>query len=149
MDEQQSSIPEILTNKNEAPLALPLLPKDDYVLKVKEVKLVQGNKGQLIKITLNTTQDVRDVLGKQTLKAGFPVFDQISLTPTENYPQENIQRRLKQFRAAVTGDKSNAPFFPLQQYEGGTVRASLKIQEAKDGFEEKNSVSKYILPKGD
>ena len=150
MNEQteSSEIPSILTNKNEASLSLPLLPKDEYVFHVTKVTLIENKEkgSQLIRINMKTTQDTKDALGKQTLKAGFPQFDQISLTPTDNYTLEMIQRRLKQFRAAVTGDKSNAAFFPLQQYEGQAVKVNVGISPAKDGFEEKNNY-RYIVPK--
>jgi len=146
--EQPSDIPTILTNDTaNYRSSLPLLPKDDYTLKVKEVKYTTSEKGsKLVKIQLTTCEDHYDVTGKELIKAGFPIFDQISLTETENYPELNIQRRLKQFRMAATGEKAGS-FFPLQQYSGCTVKATLKVQEAKDGFDERNAIARYITPK--
>ncbi len=147
---EETNIPDILTNDTaNYRSAMPLLPKDDYTLKVKSVELVESKKhgpNTLVKIKLATTEDTRSADGKETLKAGYPIFDQISLVPTDDYPRESIERKVKQFRHAVTGQPSGG-FYPLEQYNGGTVKAAVNIQAAKDGFDEKNNVSRYIVPK--
>lgn len=148
METQTSDIPDILTNDvANYSSAMPLLPMDSYTLKVKKVELAKSAKGgQLVKIKLETTEPHTAANGKENIKAGWPIFDQISLETSDNYPRESIERRIKTFRKAATGQDSGA-FFPLSQYEGATVRAKVKIQAAKDGFDERNAIGSYEMPK--
>lgn len=129
-------------------LKLPLLPKDRYRLTVKKVEEVEsknkpGNK--LIKISLSLADPAKDTNGNP-VSANFPLFDQISLTATENYTQDAIKRRLKTFRQAATG-KTGGAFYPLEQYIGATVQATVDIQKGNAEYPDDRNVVKYELPK--
>lgn len=122
---------------------MPMLAPNEYAFKVASCTLEKGTKGQLIKITLKTRDATRSITG-ELLPAGYPVYDIISLTPTEAYTKDAIQRRLKVFRKAVTGEDGGAFGIP-SQYQNQTVRATTKIMPAKDVYTEKVVVARYTI----
>ena len=142
---ETTEIPSILTNDNTGyKIEYPLLPKGEYVLTVTEVKLIEGDKGQLIKISTKTTEDHTSVLGKP-VKKGFPFFDNISLVETPTYDKKSITDRLVGFQQAAGFPTGG--FFPLERYAGATVRAVVRIQPEKDGYPERNSIGRNVVPK--
>ncbi len=144
----EETVPSILTNDTSSvDLSLPLLPKGEYVLAISEVKLGDSNKGKndLVRIKLKTTEPTLDATGQETLRPGHPVYDQISLTPTDKYPQENIVRRLTAFQRAA-GFMTGA-FFPVERFVGQTVKAVVDIQPAQGQYDEKNNIARYLVPK--
>jgi hypothetical protein len=122
---------------------IPLLPKGLYRLKVTKLEetVNETSRKRGIKIALATLDEAQSTRG-EPIKPGFPIFDHISLTPTDNYPKESIMKRLKAFRQAVTGDEGGS-FYPLEQYAGETVQAMLKVEPAKGEYGESTKVARY------
>lgn len=125
-------------------LSMPLLPKSDQVLTIKSCEQVESKSkpgNYMIKVGLATVNPVTAVTG-DTIPAGAYIFDQISLTPTENYTKDQIKKRLKSLRQAATGDDKGG-FGDPAQYVGMTVTARVKIQEADGNFPAKNAIAYY------
>ena len=135
--------PILMNDQTGTSTAMPLLPPDEYRLQVVKVEQARNSKntGNVIKIQLKTLDDVVAVSG-EPIKAGFPLFHNISITPTPDYPQSSINRALKQFMSAAGVD--TGAFYPLKRYEGMTVKAKLKVQPATDEWDEANRVSRFV-----
>ena len=119
---------------------LPLLPEglcEVTVTKI-EAKANKAGTGNNLNITLATTQPMKSVDGKD-INVGFPLFDLISLTPTEKY---DPRPRLAEFKEGVTGSKAGA-FNPLEQYIGLPVMVRLKIEKSEE-YGNKNRIARYV-----
>jgi hypothetical protein len=124
--------------------ALPLLNKGDYVFEVKKCERIESNKTPgnfAINIGLSLTQPATSPTG-ETVPAGAYVWDRINLQPSGGLTKEMIQKSLKAFRQACTGNAEGA-FGDPAQYIGSHVTARIKIRPAKDGYDESNAVSYY------
>ena len=122
--------------------AISVLPANTYRLAVVRVEQARNkdDTGNVIKVQLKTLDDITAVDG-QTVRAGWPLFDNIALTPTPNYPASSIEKNLKKFRLAC--GFAAGPFGDLLQYEGKIVRAKVKIQKATDEYDEANRIRGY------
>lgn len=140
-----SEILDILNdNLEDVDLSMPLIPKSDQVLDVKSCEKVENKSkpgNYLIRIGLATTQPSTSVKG-ETIPVGTYVFDQISLTPTELYSEDQIRKRLKQFRMACIGAQGGG-FGDPAQYVGSTLTARVKIQDAQGDWPAKNAIAYY------
>lgn len=119
---------------------MPLIPEGLVELEVVKLELKpnKNGTGQNLNITYHTTQPITSFEGK-LLNPGFPVFDLISLTPTDKY---DPRQRLAEFKEAVTGSKVGA-FNPLEQYLNCRVAVRVKI-ERNDEYGNKNRIARYI-----
>jgi len=130
------------TDLDSVSLSKPVLPAGTYVVKCQDMKIEPSKNGNsLLRITLALAELAYDVNGN-AVRAGFPIYDIVSLTPTENYTDADIKRRLKSIRLAFTG-KYDGPFMPLDQYIGLQAKVVLKVQPATDMYSERNAVVRY------
>jgi hypothetical protein len=119
---------------------IPVLPAGDYLVRLVSMEQQTSKNGKpLLVIKVETAEDSEDEKGN-TVNAGFPLFDRISLTPTENY---NPARRLAELQEAFLGEKR--PEFDTDDFIDGEARIKLKIEES-DEFGRQNRVARY-LPK--
>lgn len=127
----------------------PKLAPGPYTLEVVRVekKSNVAKTGDNIRITLKTVEEAHDVAGN-VIRPNFPITDNISLVETSEYDRSAIQRRLKTFRKACTGENTGA-FWPLDQYKGLKVEAVLKVQPAKGEFDERTVIGRYVIPAED
>ena len=145
-EETTQPIPEILQKDlRDVSTDLPVLAKGVYNLTVRTVQLAPTEKGgQVVKIALTTMEPAVSTRGEQ-VGENYPIFDNISITPTADYPVSQIERRLAAFRKACLGDTAGS-FFPLDQYVGCVVKASVKVQPPRDDYPERNAISRYLAP---
>ena len=118
----------------------PILPEGLVNVTVLEIK-TEPNKagtGQNLKLKLGLVDPATDVDGK-AVNPGFPIFDLISLTPTEKY---DPRPRLADFKEAALGTKAG-PFNPIEQYLGVTLTVRLKI-DRNEQYGTKNVVARYV-----
>lgn len=142
-DEMTKDIMDVLSSDLEnISLSKPVLPAGTYVVKCQDMRIEPGKNGNsLLRISLALAELAYDANGN-AVRAGFPIYDIVSLTPTENYTEADIKRRLKSIRLAFTG-KVGGSFMPLDQYVGLQAKVVLKVQPATDMFGERNSVVRY------
>jgi hypothetical protein len=123
--------------------AMPLLPADEYTLAVVDVTVERNsrNTGDVIKIPLKTTEDTVTVTGEPA-KAGFPLFHNISITPTADYPLSSINCALKQFMVACGYETGS--LYPLERYKGKLIRAKVTIQKGTEAYpDEVNRIQRF------
>ena len=136
--------PILMNDQSDTSTAMPLLPKDEYRLQI--VKITQernkADTGNYLKIQLKTMDDATAVSG-EPIHPGFPLFHNISITPTSDYTQSSINRALKQLMVAAGFD--SGAFYPLERYEGKIVKANVKINKATTEFEESNGIARFIV----
>lgn len=128
---------------------------DVIVAKVETADVKPPKVGKLLKITLTLTQPAQSVPNDkgetQTINAGYPIFDQISLSKTfdeSGQVKYDPLPALARFREATIGDKSGQ-FLPLEQYIGRQVKIQVAYDsnsKGKDGqeFGPKNSIKRYV-----
>tara|TARA_R110000787_G_scaffold8323_5_gene27794 strand:- start:401 stop:844 length:444 start_codon:yes stop_codon:yes gene_type:complete len=127
----------------------PILKETIATMRVKEMQ-VKSNKaetGNNLEITLVTMETLPNRKGDD-VNANFPVFDIISLTPTEKYDADAIKRRLKEVRVAVHGPGEGA-FGTPAEYIGLELEVKIGIQEDKTGKYSDRNVIKRYLPAGE
>jgi len=119
---------------------MPLLPEMLVALQVTEINLTpnKAGTGHNLNIKFATTEPMTSTEGK-AINPGFPVFDLISLAPTEKY---DPKPKLAEFKEAATGSKTG-PFNPIEQYIGAVVTVRLGI-ERSDEYGNKNRIKRYI-----
>jgi len=119
---------------------MPLLPEGLVELVVTEINISENkNKdGHNLNIKFATTQPVTSNEGK-ALNPGFPIFDLISLKPTEKY---DPKPRLAEFKEAATGTKTGV-FNPVEQYIGLVLTVRLGVERSEE-YGNKNRIKRYI-----
>lgn len=122
---------------------MPLLSAGEYELQVAACVLDKSKTGsQMIKITLKT-REVATAVNGERLPAGYTIFDQIVITPSEKLSKDSIARRLKIFRKACTGQDGGSFGIPTL-YQDCIVKVVIKVQPAKDSYPERNVVGRYV-----
>lgn len=120
---------------------IPLISKGLYEVEVLEITPKQNKKGTGVNlnIKLGLVNAANKHEGDGTVNPGFPLFDLISLTPTENY---DPRTRLAAFMECFLGRK-DVPFNPLSQYIGlkGVVRVNIS---SSDEFGNQNRIQGYV-----
>jgi hypothetical protein len=137
--------PILQNDQTDTSTALPLLPPDEYPLAVVKVECVRNSKdtGDVVKVQLKTTEDTVSVTG-EPVKAGFPLFHTISITPTADYPMSSINRALANFQKDGCGFMTGA-FHPLDRYVGKVVRAKVKIQKGNEDYpDDSNKIQRFV-----
>lgn len=145
MEQNQQLDPILENDQTNTSTAMPLLPSDEYALGVVKVEQARNSKdtGNVIKIQLKTLSDHTAVNG-EPLKAGFPLFHTISITPTPDYPKSSIDRALKGFMLACGFDTGSFASH-MHEYEGKTVRAKVKTRKATEEWDESNRISGFVV----
>ena len=136
--------PVLMNDQSDTSTAMPILPPDEYRLQIVKIEQVRNkaDTGNVLKVNLKTTEDTIAV-GGEPVKAGFPIFHNISITPTADYLQSSINRSLKALMVAA-GFETGA-FYPLDRYTGKVVRAKVKVQAATAEWEESNKISRFVV----
>jgi hypothetical protein len=132
--------------------AQPFLPNGIYDVTVAEVKLdklKEPKVGNLVKIKLTLNNPALDVEGKP-VNPGFPIFDQIVITPVGNLTMDMIQTSLARFQEGTIGTKGR--FTPLEQYIGQVAQVQVAYDpdsKGKDGqsYGPRNNIKRYIKKK--
>ena len=127
--------------------SLPMIVEGIYDLKVFAIKQEPSKDGakENIAIVLHTTE-VANTTTRDTVQPGFPVFHNISLTPTEKYSVEQIKRKTAEFVQAA-GVRSIKPFENLL---GKLVRTKVIVEpertDPKTGkfYDARNSVKLFM-----
>lgn len=124
----------------------PVLPEDVYnvsITKMEAVKTKDGSK-DLLEIVVSLDQPAKDREGKP-VSAGHQVTDRFSLTPTDKYPVEKIQGRLKQIMESVQGKGASGAFGNPSDYNGQKVVVKLGVEiDATGQYPDKNRISRFI-----
>lgn len=105
-------------NLSDQETGMPTLRAGQIKVRVKKIEIVPNSKkdGNLVKIQLETL-DPWESTKSTPVNPGFPLFGQISLRPTEKYPQSNIMKALAEFMECFLGSKDGT-FMPLDKYIG-------------------------------
>jgi len=132
-------------------ISFPVLPKDTYLMTVKEMVKTWSKKvpedqrrpgtENMINVLLKTVEPATSTTG-QPVAPGFPVRDRIMLSFQSDEARRFGKQKLATFRQAVTGTKAGA-FEPLSQYVGKNVRVTLKVEDADGDYEARNAVARY------
>lgn len=123
--------------------SMPVLAPGLCETRIKEVKAARNsaNDGDVIKIQLETVKEHQSTKG-ETIKAGFPIFDTIPITPTEKMSKDQVKKRLAQFMEGVNG--AAGVMNPLAQWAGKTVTVKLKIAKETPEYPESHKVASYV-----
>jgi hypothetical protein len=149
-EDSSSDVDPILMNdQSDTKPGLPLLPPGNYSFKVVSIEQAPNSKGtgKLIKIQLGLMEEEEVcAVGGEPVHPGFPMFTNIPITPTPNYPKASIDKALKTFMLATgVPDESpgTGPFFPLTRYVGKVLpKECCKVKVSK----ERNEV-RFVAPK--
>lgn len=122
------------------PTGMPLLKPGLYELEVVECafKVNKAGDGQNLNFKYSLTQPAVDINDKP-VNPGFPVFDLISLKPTEKY---DPRPKIAEFLEAAYGTKGR-PFNPPESHIGEKVMARLSVEKS-DQYGDKNRISRYV-----
>lgn len=149
MNDQEQKPKSILDeDTSDVDTSLPLLPgKVEMLFTVSDLEQSVSEKSgaDLINITLKTAEAARDVTDTRDIGKGFPVFDTISITPTEKYAKDAILRRLANFQRAC-GFKDGTFMSHIHEYKGSIVRVVVGISKETDEYPARNKVSRYVEP---
>lgn len=146
MSDNLSLLTEDLSN---VPTTLPLLKESLYDLIITKVEAVptKDGSGERLSITMKTQTVAESVTG-ETINAGFPIYHNIGITPTEKYSVEMIKRSLAAFAKAV----GVATIQPLAQFEGKVVRVKLIVEQERTDektgkkYDARNGVKTFVIP---
>lgn len=123
----------------------PLLAAGNVELTVAEMKVEPNKKqtGQNLNIVFKTVNSERSVKG-ETIAPGFPVFHTVSLTPTEKYTPESIQRSIKSLLEGLYGH-ANCPktFGTTDDHLSKTCTAKLIVEES-DQYPPSNRINRFV-----
>ena len=95
--------------------------------------------GTNLNIKLGLVNHTKKFDGSGDVNPGYPLFDLISLTPTEKY---DPRQRLASFMECFLGVK-NVPFNPISQYIGLKGMVRVKV-EKDDQYGDKNRIAGYV-----
>lgn len=144
--ENTVDIPDILNaDLSTVTTTYPVLPVGVYEMRITEMKVVAGKdqtkQTKNLEFVLETLVPLQDVEGK-AVPVGHKITDRFSLTLTEKYTKEMLDRRLKQVIESVWGkDAARATFGSPSEYIGQTAVVRLAIEKDKDGvYDPKNKV---------
>lgn len=122
--------------------SMPILAADVYDLKIHEAKVAPNNEGtgQVLKLALKTTKDAQSKSG-ENINAGFPIFHNIGLSPTEKYTKDMIKKNVASFLEAVGAGMT---LNPVERLIGRNVRAKVTIQPERDQYPESNRIGRFV-----
>lgn len=106
-----------------------------------EIVATKNGTGNLTKFTFATQEPMQAIDGR-SVNPGYPVFHQMSLTPTEKYPIERIKEALAKFREGMTGSQAGN-FAPIEQYIDMTAMVQLK-PVLSDEFGDKTEIARFV-----
>lgn len=108
--------------------SMPLIKDGPCKLLLVKLEKLPNKKGTgfLLKFTLKATEDMETVKG-DLVHVGYPVFKQISITPTPQYDEDAIKRAVALFVQSAKGTK----LFPLSQYEGMILPCRMTIRKER------------------
>lgn len=145
MQSTSAEVDPILTNDlSDTSTESPIVPKNDYPMTVAKVEQSKSEKtgNNMIVVQLKSLNPITAING-ETLPAGaLYLFHRIVITPTEKMSAEQVKRNLKRFQVAC-GVRSG-PFYPLDQYVGKNVMASVGISKATDDYPERNEIKGFV-----
>jgi len=120
---------------------IPLVANGLYEVEVIDIigKPNKNNNGHNLNIKLALTNPGQKADGSGEVNPGFPLFDLISLTPTEKY---DPRQRLAAFMECFLGVK-NVPFNPLSQYVGLKGMVRVKVERDQQ-YGDKNRIAGYV-----
>jgi len=118
-------------------------PYDLVVAKAEVTSTAKG--GERLAITLKTTKDGFDKDGGN-LAAGYPIYHNIALTPTDDYPPKNINRNLNTVLKSAGLLKESARSLVQNPtiLEGKIVRAKVGLKPERDGYPESNNIVQFV-----
>lgn len=126
--------------------SMPLLKQGLCDLTIAKAEVGPTDKGtEKLSLTLKTTKDMQSKDG-ELLRAGFPVYHNIGLTPTDAYPLTSIARAIASLsKAAGLGNVTNRSIInDPKQLEGKIVRCKVVIKPESGGFPESNRIQQFV-----
>lgn len=120
---------------------IPLIAQGLHEVEVLEItpKPNKNNTGTNLSIKLGLVNHTKKFDGSGEVNPGYPLFDLISLTPTEKY---DPRQRLAAFMECFLGVK-NVPFNPISQFIGLKGMVRVKV-EKDDQYGDKNRIAGYV-----
>lgn len=150
-----------MTTANETPLdpmdidvsdvdtSFPRLAANVYELEISKAEVVdnKAGTGKNLKVQLKTTAPATSTEG-EPMVAGTFITTNISLTPTEKYSQDSINKAvtLLMKSAGLTGKISAVRDNP-SSLEGKRVTAKVGINKATDEYPESNKIVAFVVKK--
>jgi hypothetical protein len=130
--------------------SLPLLKEGTYAFEVAKIEKKQNKAGtgELIAMTLKLADEGKIDVNGNPVNKGFPIFHQMSITPTDKYSKDDIKRTVAAFVQAAECER----IFPLDQYAGKMVYAKITVQKESPNkdtgqlYPPKNAVGRFIKP---
>ena len=119
----------------------PVLKPAQVTVRVAEMSVVQNKAqtGDLLKIRVLTEETYPDERGVP-ITPGHTIFDQISLAPTEKYPERKIHSRLAELQKCFLGGAKNP--FDTDDFIGQVGTIALGVED-DDQYGRKNKVKEY------
>lgn len=142
------------TDIGDVDISYPVLLADIYVMNVQDAKVAPNKKGtgNNLAVTLQTTQPAKTTKGHDQ-PAGLLITYNLSMTPTEKYTQQSIDKSLAKLAqwAGVRGltleAVRNDPAILIPRIKGVQGSVKIGVQKESDEYPESNSVKDLVIVK--
>lgn len=143
MNEDTNYVDPILeTNFDDTEVVNPLLPKGNYPVTLLKVEGRKSEAGSYVSILAKTNEAATSVTG-DTIEPGLLLRGMIWLTENANNSKRAIDDSIKNFLSAC-GCRSGR-MTPLNQWEGKTVTARIRIRKNKQTGGDENSINGFVM----